>query len=267
MNENRNSIEIDLRRIFVVLLTRAWLIILVAVICGAAAFSYAKFGVRPTYSASVKIYVNNNYSELPGYSSSQLEAANRLANTYIEILNSRDVLKEVQEKTGLGEKYSVAELKGMLSAAPVNETEIFRVTVTCNNYKDAATIVNAAATILPEKSIEFVEGSKLYVVEWAQENPNKVGPSFPKYTLLGAVVGGFLTAAILVILELLDTTIHSEEFLDVVYKDYPLLAVIPGTEGSKNGYYKGYYRGYYAAEKKPAEKKSAPASKKSGGEQ
>ena len=82
MNENRNSIEIDLRRIFVVLLTRAWLIILVAVICGAAAFSYAKFGVRPTYSASVKIYVNNNYSELPGYSSSQLEAANRLANTY-----------------------------------------------------------------------------------------------------------------------------------------------------------------------------------------
>ena len=272
MNENRNNIEIDLRRIFVVLLTRAWLIILVAVIFGAAAFSYAKFGMQPVYSASTQLYVNNNYQESsgyvsPGYSSSQLEAANRLADTYITILRSRDVIKAVQTQTGLEYKYSVAELRGMMSAAAVNETEIFQVTVTCNNYKDAATIANAVADILPVKSLDIVKGTTVTVVDRAQENPNKIGPSYPKYALLGAFIGGFLMAAILVVLELLDTTIHTEEYLDAAYKEYPLLAVIPGAEGSKNGYYKGYYRGYYAADKKPEDKKTAPENKKkSGGE-
>ena len=278
MNENRNNIEIDLRRIFVGLIRRVWIIILVAVIFGAAAFSYAKFAIAPTYSASIQLYVNNNYQEdngyvSPGYSSSQLEAANRLADTYITILRSRGVLKAVQEKTGLEYKYSVAELKGMMSAAAVGDTEIFQVTVTCNNYKDAAIIANAVADTLPEKSGEIVRGTKVEVVDYAQENPNKIGPSYPKYALLGAVVGGFLTAAIIVILDLLDSTIHTEEYLDAAYKEYPLLAVVPGAEGSKSNY-KGYYRGYYAAEKKPAEKapeekKPAPekTSKKSGGEQ
>ena len=292
MNENRNGIEIDLRRIFMVLLTRAWLIFLVAVVIGAAGFSYAKFGVAPTYSASAQFYVNNNYYDDPGYSSSQLEAANKLADTYIVILRSRGILNEVKALTEgniadeaqyraqyqitddlanyrTTRSYTVADLKSMITAATVNETEIFQVTVTCRNSGDAARIANAIAVVLPAKSPEIVPGSTMTVVDYAQENPNKVGPSFAKYALIGAVIGGLFTAAVLVVLELMDTTIHSEEFLDVMYKDYPLLAVVPGAEGSKNGYYKGYYRGYYAAEKKPAEKKSAPnqAPKKSGGEQ
>lgn len=269
MNETRNSIEIDLRRIFFVLLTRAWLILLIAAILGAGGFAYAKYGIVPTYSASTQLYVNNNYHDgsgyvSPGYSSSQLEAANRLADTYIVILRSRDVLKEVQIQTGLGEKYTVAQLKGMLSAAPVNDTEIFQVTVTCHNYKDAALIANASANILKEKSPEIISGSTVEIVEKAQENPNKVGPSLVKYALVGGVIGGFLTAVMLVILELTDTRIHSEEYLGAAYKNVPLLAVVPGAEGSKNGYYKGYYRGYYAAEKKPAPEQNG---KKSGGEQ
>ena len=264
MNENRNTIEIDLRRIFIVLLTRAWIIILVAALIGTAAYGYART-IRPTYSASAQLYVNNNYQDSPGYSSSQLMAAQELADTYIVIMRSREVLKEVQAATGLG--YTVADLKNMITASTVNDTEIFQVTVTCHDYTHAAKIANAIAEILPVKSPAIVEGSSVTIVDYAQENPNKIAPSYTKYALGGAVIGGLLTAVILVILELLDTTIHSEEFLNAVYKDYPLLAVIPGTEGSKNGYYKGYYRGYYTAEKKPAEKKSAPESKKSGGEQ
>jgi hypothetical protein len=74
-----------------------------------------------------------------------------------------------------------------------------------------------------------------------------VGPDYKKYVILGALVGVLLSAAIVIIQDLLDTTIKSEEYLSQVYGKFPLLAVIPGTENSKSGYYKGYkgYKGYY----------------------
>lgn len=263
MKENRDQIEIDLKRMFVVLLTRAWLIILVGVIFATAAFCYAKFAVTPTYSASVQMYVNNNYPESPGYSSSQLTAAQELADTYMVIIRSRDMLTKVQEDTGLG--YSVSALKGMVTTASVNDTEIFQVTVTCNNFQHAAMIADSISRILPEHSLTVIEYCSVTVVESAQENPNKVAPSLSKYALIGAVVGCFLMAVVVVVLELADTTIHSEEYLAAVYKDYPLLAVVPGAESSKSGYYKGYYRGYYA-EKKP-DNKPEKKHKKNGGVQ
>ena len=107
------------------------------------------------------------------------------------------------------------------------------------------------------------------VVDRAEDRAQQVGPAQKKYVLIGAAIGAFLAAAILVVLELIDTTIHSEEYLDVTYRDVPLLAVVPGAEGSKGKGYKGYYKGYYAAEKKSGDKEAAPdaTSKKSGGEQ
>lgn len=266
MNENRNSIEIDLRRIFFVLLTRLWIIILAAAILGAAAFGYSRT-LPTTYSASVQLYVNNNYYDDPGYSSSQLDAANKLADTYIVILRSRAVLKEIKAYTCL--HYEVSQLRSMLSAAPVDETEIFQVTVTCTNAEHARIIANAVAEVLPGMSPRIVPGSTMTVVDHAEDQAIRVGPSHRKYIMIGALIGALLAAVILVILELLDTTIHTEEYLDAAYQDVPLLAVLPGAETAKGSNYKGYYRGYYAADKKPAEKKAAPdaASKKSGGEQ
>jgi hypothetical protein len=55
-----------------------------------------------------------------------------------------------------------------------------------------------------------------------------------------------LAAGVVVVAELMDTTINSEEYLAQVYKGYPLLAVVPGAQSSKTGY-KGYYKGYYAS--------------------
>lgn len=257
MNENRDSIEIDLRRILLVLWSNLWILLLVAVLIGAMAFSYAWFFIQPTYSSSVQLYVNNNYENSPGFSSSQLTAAQALTNTYIVIMRSRSVLDEVAARTQLG--YSYAQLRSMITAASVNDTEIFQVTVTCTNYKHAAIIANAIADILPEKITAVVEASSARVVDYAVENPIPVGPSYTKYALIGAIAGFAVAALVIVIMELMDTTINSEEYLTHVYKEYPLLAVIPGAESSKSGYYKGYYRGYYESSDK-----SRPATRNGG---
>ena len=236
--ENR-EIEIDLKRLMYVLWRRLWLLLLVAAVGAGIAFSYAKFFVAPSYSASVTLYVNNNYVDSPGFTSSQLTAAQDLAKTYMVIMESRNVLQTVAEQTKLG--YSPNQLKSMVSASAVNETEIFEVRVTGANYKHVAQIANAIADVLPEKITAVVEGSSVRVVDRAVENPNPVGPNYRSYMMLGAAAGFGLCLVVLLIVELMDTTIYSEEYLSQTYEKYPLLTVIPGAEANPKGYYKGYY--------------------------
>ena len=269
MDKKKENIEIDLKRIFLALWSRAWIVILAGIVCAAVAFSYAYFLITPTYASSVTIYVNNTYVyNTQGFSSSQLTAAQDLADTYMVILKSRSVLNKVAEKTNLG--YSGKALSGMISAHAINETEVFEVEVTCTDYKHAAAIANAIADVLPDKISEVVEGSSVKVVDYAEENQGAVGPSYKKYVVLGAAVGILLSAVVVILVDITDTTIVSEEYLSNVYPKTPLLAVISGTGNSKSGYrkgYRGYYRGYYQTTKKKQGASASKASQNSGGEE
>lgn len=266
-NKEKDGIEIDLKRLLTAVLYRWWIILLATILCGTAAFSYAWFGLTPTYAATVQLYVNNNYVDSPGYSSAQITAAKDLADTYMVILESRNVLDVISEKTGGA--YSYNKLKSMVSASAINETEVFQVKVTGTNYKDVAIIANYIADVLPEKITAIVEGSSVRVVDYAVENPNPVGPNYEKYVMLGAAAGLVLSMAMVILADVTDTTIKSEEYLIQAYSKLPLLAVIPGAESSggygKKGYYRGYYRGYYQAEQKKEEKPQQEQKKKKQG--
>ena len=247
MKENKEIIEIDIKRIALAVWRRAWVICLVGILCAALFLSYAYFFMVPQYSASIKVYVNNTYgTNSPGFSSSQIAAAQSLAKTYMVILKSRQVMSEVADITGL--PYTYEQLVGMTQSSTVSETEVFETTVTCANYKHAAQIANAIAEVLPDKIASVVDGSSVRVVDYAVENSKRVSPSYQKYAIMGLLAGVLLSATLVVILDLLDNSIHSEEYLEEAYGDLPLLAVIPDAENPRaSGYYKGYYRGYYVS--------------------
>lgn len=253
MNDNRGNIEIDLKRLVLNLLRRAWLILLVGALVAALAFSYAAFMITPMYSASVQLYVNNTYgANSPGFSSSQLQAAQSLASTYMVFLKSRDVLTDIARESNLG--YSESQLRSMIEATAVNETEVFRVVVTCPNYVHATKIANAVAEVLPDRITSFVEGSSVVVVEHAVENPKPVSPDTGKFAVIGFLLGCMCMIIVVVARDMMDTSIKSEEYLVQAYEDLPLLAVIPDAENPKSG---SGYKGYYESQKKrpPVEKK------------
>lgn len=248
--ENKEAIEIDLKRLLLILWHRLWIILLAALVVAAVAVGYAKLFVAPTYSASAQFYVNNTYSNASGFSSSQLVAAQDLAYTYMVILKSRSVLGEVSKDVDLG--YSYGEIREMVTTNAVNGTEVFQVTVTCKDYKHAAKIADSITQILPKRIAEVVKDSSVRVVDQAVENPNPVGPSYREYALIGGFVGALVSMLIVFVADLSDTTVTSEDYLTAVYAGVPLLAVIPGTENPKTGYYKGYYESQQP--KQPARK-------------
>lgn len=238
-NENREVFEINLKRIFQVLWKRAWMVLLAGVLVGAVCVSYSWFFITPTYSAKAQMYVNNNYVGSPGFSQSQIAAAQSLADTYMVFMQSHSVLDKVVEETGLG--YTYGQIRSMLSATTVNETEVFEIRVTCTNYKHAEIIANKIAEVLPDIISGVVVGSSVRVLDWAVENPNPVGPNHQKYLMIGFFLGAVLCALIVVVLDVLDTSITSEEYLQQAYPNIPLLAVVPIGDSDRNNHSKGYY--------------------------
>lgn len=228
---------IDILHIIKYLWRRAWLIAICGVLAAAAGFSYAKFVIAPTYSSSIKLYVNNNSFSLGNssfsISASELSAAQSLVKTYGEILNSRSTLERVAEKAKVD--YSWKDLEKMIKYSAANETEIMRVTVTCEDPYEASKISNAIAEVLQVRISEVIDGASMEVVDSAIPDLEKVAPSITKYTAIAGVIGVLIICMILVVQALMDDTIHDEEYILKNY-DCPILGKVPDlmTPGDKS---------------------------------
>ena len=242
-NEQGKVREIDVWRIIKVIWHRLWAVILVAAMGGAIAFAYATYSIKPKYQASTLMYVNNNALSVSGQrftiSASNLSAAQGLVNTYVVILNTRKTLTAVLEKSGLQNKYSYSQIRSMIHAESVDNTEIFQVTVTSTNAEEAARIANTIAAVLPEKIGDVMDGNLAKVVDYAVVNNGKVSPNTNRYVIIGIVLGAVACAVLLVIIDYFDDVIRSEEELKQVM-DVPSLAAIPDLldpSHANTGYY------------------------------
>lgn len=228
MGKTNEYYEIDLFQLLRALWRKAWAIVLAAVIGGGAAFSYAAFLVTPLYEADAQMYVNNSSFSVGStsfsFSSAELTAAQSLVDTYIVILNSRDTLNEIIRATGVD--YNYKELSSMLSAQPVNNTEVFSITVTSADPQEAELIANAIVDILPDRIADIVDGSSVRVVHYAIVPTEKASPNITMFTAVGMLLGIAISCIVVIVQLVSDTLIHNEDYLTETY-DLPVLAVIP----------------------------------------
>jgi capsular polysaccharide biosynthesis protein len=243
-NKMNEEYTIDLMQLLKVFWRKAWLIALSGIWAAVIGFLIAAFLIKPTYSSSILLYVNNRAFSLGNtsfsISSGDISASASLVKTYTEILDNRTTLERVIEETGV--PYTAKELSKKIVAGSANGTEIMQVTVTTEDPNEAALIANAIADILPERVAEIINGATMMVVDTAVPNHQKVAPSVTKYTALGCILGVILAMGGLVIFVLLDDTIHDEEFILQNF-DYPILAKVPDLLNSGNKHYGYYYQG------------------------
>ena len=256
MQNNNEYVTIDVLKIVNGLVKRIWIILIAMILGGAVLFSYATFFVTPLYEASVLMYVNNSQLSVGAtaikLTSSDISAARGLVETYQVILKARMTLEDVIRIGELDCTYE--KLKGMIQTESVNETEVFSITVTCDDPHEAEHIANTIARVLPDKISNIVEGSSVRVVDYAVVPSGKVSPSISKYTIIGMLLGMLVSCGVIAVIEIMDDTVRTEDYLLQNFGDIPLLAAIPDmldTRSKGNYYYKkyGYYKhGYYAYE-------------------
>ena len=244
MIKNSEEMDIDIQRLLNALLNKVWLIAIAAVLCAVLSFVGTFLFITPKYQSSAMFYVNNNAVSLGetslSISSGDISASRGLVQSYIVILNTRETLKDVIDYAGVDCTYN--QLKSMITAEAVDSTEIFRVVVTSPDPQEAAKIAGAISYILPKRISSIIEGTSAKVVDAAVAASSPSSPSYVKNTLLGFALGLALSVAWVVLRELMDITIRTEE--DIVQScDDPVLTAVPDMEiHSKGGSYYGYGR-------------------------
>lgn len=242
MNDNKvekKDYEIDMRRLLAAVLQKSWLVMLVAIGCAIAVFIFTLFCVTPLYESTAMFYVNNSNVSIGeaslSISSADITAAKSLVDSYIVILNTRTTMNDVIDYAGVDRTFR--ELKNMVSASSVNATEIFQVVVTSPDPKEAEQIANAIAYILPKRISSIIEGTSAQIVDAAVVASAPSSPSYVQNTLVGFVLGFALSVMMILLREIFDVTIRSEE--DVTQSSpHPILAAVPDmTAASKGGYY------------------------------
>ena len=246
MEENvsvkNEEIEIDFQRLFGAVWNKMWLVAVVAVICAVVTFLGTFYLITPTYQSTAMFYVNNNNISLGDTSlsitSSDITASKNLVKSYIVILNTRETLIDVIDYAGVDLTYP--QVRAMISAESVNSTEIFQVVVTGTDPEEATKIANAIEYILPKRIKNIIEGTSAKVVDSAIVPAAPSAPNYTQNTLLGFAVGLIFTVLVIVLKEVFDITIRSDEDIQRGCR-YPVLVAVPDMAApSKGGYYYGY---------------------------
>lgn len=247
LNDTHDVVEIDLQKLLLAYLRRWWLIVLCAVVAACLSMYVTRYHITPMYKASVMVYVNNIRGDLQieTITSSNLATAQRLVDTYINIIKSDTVLEKVAEASDMD--ITAAEIRKIMSAEQVDDTEIFNVYITHEDPALAAQLANAVAAVAPGEIEEFVEGSSTKIIDYAKVPTAPSSPSLSRNTVLGGLIGCVLAVVALTIVFLLDVRINDEEDLTILF-DLPVLAQVPAfvPEGSKR-------RSVYGYGKKPYE--------------
>ena len=223
--------EIDLAVLLKIFWRKLWLILLVAVFCATTAGVITRVFIAPTYESGFTAFVNNKAETgtQTSVTNADTSAAESLANTYAEILRSRPMLESAAKRAEIEKNYK--ELSSMVSTQIQSNTQLVDVKVTAGSPDEAYTLAKSISEIAPDYLSDIVEGSSMKVVSKPVKNTQKVGPSLSRNGMLGAFLGALAVMIGLVIVEITDTRIKSQDELEETY-GYSVVGVIPSLDGN-----------------------------------
>lgn len=152
-NEHSRFAEIEPLCVLRLLVRKAWLIVLAALIGAMAASVVLTAAVTQTYSTGVTFAVISRSHGASGYVS--ISVASEVAEIYSELLSGSYMNETIREAAG--------DVSGSITAAQLGNTNLIRVNVTSDNPRDALKIIQ----VIIEKQGELSE----YVSSTAVLNP------------------------------------------------------------------------------------------------
>lgn len=221
--------EFSVKEIMELLLRRIVLIMICTVTGLGLFFVASKFIIRPSYTASVQLYVNANDTTSPA-NLNELNYAQKVVATYINFLQTKVFYQQVIEETDLN--YKPERLRKMTSIQSVNNTEIFRISVTTHSPEDAYKLVEAMQRVAPVLIQSIKETAQISVVDPVELPGRPSGPNILLNSLLGGFIGLVFSILAIMLWEIIDVNVKNQEDLNKRYK-LPVLGAIPNFDTSQ----------------------------------
>lgn len=241
-------VDIDFLKLLRILLNKLHIIAFCGLFCGVLVYAAVYLLVEPEYMANIMMYVNNASTNEGSttISQSDLYASSQLVDTYSAIITSETFLEQVIAEADVD--IEVEKLTEQLITEAVNDTEVFKISVMHQDPKAAARIANAIANIAPSHISSIVDGSSVKVIDYASIPTEISKPSYRKFVFIGFMFGLVLSIIIVLLIDIMDTTIKSESDLEEWM--LPVLGVVPDFADAKKHKSYGYNYGNRNAEGK-----------------
>ena len=222
-----DEITIDLAELFGVLWHWIWLILLVALLLGGAAYAFSKFVIPEEFQSTTKIYVLDKESGSGGQSTyTDLQVGSQLTKDYAELITSRTVIEKVIADNHLESVYDYKEFLKKVEVNTPTDTRIVSITVTDTNPALAQALADDIRVEASDLIIDTMQINAVNTYEVANLPTEKSAPSCSKWALIGALLGAFLVAGIVTLQYILDDTIKTSEDIEQ-YLGLSTLALIP----------------------------------------
>ena len=205
MQLEQEELEIDLKELFFELLSH-WKILTVSTIMAAAiALVASKFILVPQYESTSALYVlSNSITSL-----ADIQIGSSLTNDYIVVVKGRPILDQVIENLNLDETYD--SLEDRITLENPADSRILEITVRDTDPNRAKVIADEMASVASDYISIKMDQSAPTTIQNGYADGEPVSPHVGMNTLIGAIVGFLLAAAIITISYLLDDTIMTDE--------------------------------------------------------
>ena len=197
LNELSSLLRMHLRLVIAIPVTLA---LLTGIYC---------WGFMPdVYTAEVSIYalaktaVNDGNGNSVTYN--DLSASQLLANDFAELARNDQLLEDTARALGLADLDDYE-----ISIKSSSTTRLIKVDVTAEDPKMAASVANELTAQIGQTATRVMDLDAVNVINPAKTPIQPSGPERLKYTILTLPVGFFLTVAVLILRDLLDTRVHS----------------------------------------------------------
>ncbi len=216
--------DITINDILKMLLAHIKLIIIVSVVLALGAYIYADNFIQKSYASSTMICIRTTSNQqIPD--SSDYENDNRIS--YNSISSSENLANNISTMFSYASEINAIKPSGYsVSISPVNESNFMRITVTGADSQVCADTANSIRNVAPTVVEKYYNGGEA-IPFGAPAHASSVhtSPNATRYALFGFIAGLVISVLISIILEVIDTTIKSNDDLYKMY-DIPVFAEI-----------------------------------------
>ena len=222
--------ELDLKELFQIFWNKKIHILLITLIFIVIGTIYTIGFVTPIYTSSTTLVLagadqtTDANKQGTTITTTDVTLNSKLVDTYSVILQTNDVLREVIKNLGID--ISEEEIKNNITVSAVKNTEVIEISVNNENAINAAKITNEIAKVFSKKVGEIYNINNVYVLDEAEVSEEPSNINHAKDIVIFALVGLVISVMYVLIANMLDTTVKTQEDIEKAIK-IPVLANIP----------------------------------------
>ncbi len=203
--------SLDVRQLWNYFKENKWILVISTCTCLFTMILYLYFFSPPVYKSEAEVIINQATSVKNPADAQTVQANLQLVSTYTSIMKSQRILTQISKT--MNNKYSVHELRQMVTISSPADSQIIHVNVEGTNAKDVVKIANETIIAFSKTIPQIMKINNVYTLSPAVYTP-EMAPIKPHKILMlifSVAFGCTLGLIIMFVRSLLDTTIKTPQ--------------------------------------------------------